>query len=208
MWEWKIHQNTQSFGNNLSYTVDENLFIIDSTPREDVTDNRFGLNGEKKRRKHLKSSPATICYRQPITFLATTLQCRLVVTSGTRFQLSKRFIDVFVTPSQTISLGVGSIMNNIYICTYDNFAPHFPVSFGLTFMKLEPEVIISSLHQAIRLRKMQETDLLTKATCRPEVGTYADWMRSRVMAMSYLTVSLYRGCLSAFSPRYSFFTYY
>ena len=74
----------------------------------------------------------------------------------------------------------------------NNFTPHapyflyFPVYCGLTFVELDIEVIISSLHQPVRLWKMHETELLTKAICRPEVGTCTDWMRSRVMAMSNL----------------------
>ena len=87
----------------------------------------------------------------------------------------------------------------------NNFTPHapyflyFPVYFGLTFVELDLEMIISSFHQPVRVRKMHETVLLTKATCIPEVGTCADWMRSRVMAMSNLT-----GCQSSVSPIYSF----
>ena len=87
----------------------------------------------------------------------------------------------------------------------NNFTPHapyylyFPVYFGVTFVELDPEVIVSSLHQPVRLGKMHETELLTKATCRLEVGTCAHWMHSRVMVLSNLT-----GCQSAVSPIYSF----
>ena len=97
-------------------------------------------------------------YEQTITLLATALQHLLVVTCRTRRNCQK----IFVAPKPflsvlTISLGLGSIMNNIYICTYDNFTPHipyflfFPVYFGLTFVDL---------------------DLVLLLTC-------ADWMRSR-----------------------------
>ena len=82
---------------------------------------------------------------------------------------------------------------------YAPYFLYFPVYFGLTFVELDPEVVVSSLHQPVRLRKMHETELFTKATCRTEVETCADWMRSRVMAMSNLT-----GCQSAVSPIYSF----
>ena len=57
----------------------------------------------------------------------------------------------------TISFGVGSIMNNVYICIYDNFTSripsflYFPVYFGLTFVELVLALLL---------------------TC-------ADWMRSR-----------------------------
>ena len=50
----------------------------------------------------------------------------------------------------------------------NNFTPHAPyflyspVYFGLTFVELDPEVIVSSRHQEVRLRKMHETELLTK----------------------------------------------
>ena len=60
----------------------------------------------------------------------------------------------------------------------NNFTPHaayflyFPVYFGMTMWN-DLEVINSSLHQPVRLRKMHETELLTKATYRPEVGTCA-----------------------------------
>ena len=61
---------------------------------------------------------------------------------------------IFVAPKPflsvlTISFGVGSIMNNIYICTYDNFTPHipyflyFPVYFGLTFVELDLALLLT-----------------------------------------------------------------
>ena len=124
--------------------INENLFIIDSTPTEDTANNRFGLNSEKT-----------------ITLLATALQRLLVVTCRTKrncwncqkiFVPPKLFLSVL-----TISLGIGSIMNNIIICTYDNFTPHipyflyFPVYFGLTFVELDPEVIISII---VNLRRL------------------------------------------------------
>ena len=54
----------------------------------------------------------------------------------------------------------------------NNCTPHapyflyFPVYYGLTFVELDPEVIISSFHQPVRLRKMHETKLLTKEVDR------------------------------------------
>ena len=81
----------RSFGNSLSYTDEENLFIIDSTPREDVADNRFGLNSKKKLRADNHS------------FGNRTLASP-GVTSGTRHQLSKRFTDVFVAPNPFLSV--------------------------------------------------------------------------------------------------------
>ena len=101
-------------------------------------------------------------------------------------------------------------MNNIYISTYDSFTPHvpyflyFPVYFGLTFVELDPQVIISSFHQPVRLRKMHESELLTKATCRPEVGTCADWMRSWVMAMSIDSFALSRLSKCSFADIFIF----
>ena len=75
-----------------------------------------------------------------------------------------------------------------------------------TKFDLYPEVIISSLHHPIRLGKMHTTELLTEARSRPEVGSSADWMRSRSNGNSSLTASPYRCCQSAISPIYSFFT--
>ena len=75
-------------------------------------------------------------------------------------------------------------------------------------MGLNPEVIISSLHHPIRLGKMHHTELLTEAMSRLEVGSCADWMRSRANGDSSLTASLYQCCQSGISPIYSFLMYY
>ena len=72
-------------------------------------------------------------------------------------------------------------------CSYLTFEghSHSPCASGLfcllnlTFVELDPEVIISSFHQPIRLRKMHNTELLTEAMSRPEVGSCAGWIRSR-----------------------------
>ena len=55
---------------------------------------------------------------------------------------------------------------------------------------------------------MHNTELLTEAMSRPEVGSCADWMRSRANGDSSLTASHYRCCQSAISPIYSFLMYY
>ena len=68
-----------------------------------------------------------------------------------------------------------------------------------TKFDLDPEVIISSLHHKIRLGKMHNTELLTKAMSRPEVESCEDWMRSRVNGDSSLTATPYRCCQSAVS---------
>ena len=75
-----------------------------------------------------------------------------------------------------------------------------------TKFDLDPEVIISSLHHPIRLGKMHNTELLTEAMSRPEVGSCMNWMRSRANGNSSLTATPYRCCQSAISPIYSFFT--
>ena len=90
--------------------INENLFIIDFTPTEDAADNRFGLNSEKT-----------------VTVLAIAFQRLLVVTCRNCRSCQK----IFVAPKPflwvlTISLGLGSIINNIYIGTFDHFTPQIP----------------------------------------------------------------------------------
>ena len=48
-----------------------------------------------------------------------------------------------------------------------------------TKFDLDPQVIISSLHHPLRLGEMHNTEILIEAMSRLEVGSCADWMRSR-----------------------------
>ena len=94
--------------------INENLFIIDSTPTEDAADNRFGLNSENP------TSRQSLFWQ---LHSSASWWSHVVLGSGT--------VKIFVAPKPflsvlTISLGVGSIMNNIYIWPYDNFTPHIP----------------------------------------------------------------------------------
>ena len=51
---------------------------------------------------------------------------------------------------------------------------------------------------------MHNTELLIEAMSRQEVGSCADWMRSRASGARSLTASVYRCCQSAILLIYSF----
>ena len=119
--------------------INENLFIIDSTPTEDAADNRFGLNSEKT-----------------VTLLAIALQCLLVLTCRNCQNCQKILIALRCYKMKKIHVPRCRINENLFIIDSTPTEDSADNRFGLNsekkklradnhsfFLTFDPEVILA-----------------------------------------------------------------